>query len=77
MRHTAILAASILLGVLALAFVRQPAPAQQKVQPAAFERYRVRRINDTWFLLVDTATGHCWARTAGAAQWQDMGTPVK
>jgi hypothetical protein len=77
MRQIAILTASILLGLLALVMVRQPAPAQQKPAQANVERYRVRRVNDTWFILVDTATGHSWGRTAGATQWQDLGTPVK
>jgi hypothetical protein len=77
MRQTSILAASIFLGLLALGTLWQPAPAQQKVEPVVVERYRIRRVNDNWFVLVDTATGHCWARTTGAAQWQNMGMPPR
>jgi hypothetical protein len=77
MRSTLILAVSILLGFVALGTLWQPAPAQQKVEPVVVERYRVRRINDTYFVLVDSATGRCWARTAGLLQWHDLGTPPK
>jgi hypothetical protein len=77
MRKTSIWVAAVLFGLLAFAVLWQAAPAQQKVEPVAVERYRIRRVNDTWFVLVDTATGHCWGRTAGAGQWQDMGTPAK
>ena len=86
MRHSLILAVSILLGFLALGILwqpapaqqkREPAPAQQKAEPGPVDRYRVRRISDTWFVLVDSMTGRCWGRTAGAHEWNSMGAPVK
>ncbi len=77
MRQTLVLAASIILGFAALGTLWQPAPAQQKVEPVPVERYRVRRISDNWFVLVDSTTGRCWGRSAGTQQWHEMGTPVK
>jgi hypothetical protein len=77
MRQTTFLAASIILSFLILGLLWRPAPAQQKNEPVAVERFRLRRINDNWFVLVDTATGHCWGRNTGAVQWQDLGIPAK
>jgi hypothetical protein len=77
MRQTTFLAALIVLSFLTLGLLWRPAPAQQKSEPATLERYRLRRINDNWFVLVDTATSHCWGRNTGAVQWQDLGTPAK
>jgi hypothetical protein len=82
MRQTSMLVtASIILGLLALAALWQSAPAQPpaqpKLDPATFERFRVKRVSDNWFVLLDSATGHCWARNTGALQWQDLGNPAK
>lgn len=77
MRQTTFLGVCIVLSFLTLGLLWRPAPAQQKPEPAAVERFLLRRINDNWFVLVDTATGHCWGRNTGAVQWQDLGVPAK
>jgi len=77
MRQTLFLGALIILGFVALGTLWQPAPAQQKAEPVAVERYRVRRISDNWFVLVDSTTGRCWGRSGGTQQWHEMGTPVR
>jgi hypothetical protein len=78
MRQTTFLAALIVLSFVTLGLLWRPAPAQQKTEPAAVERFRVRRVNDNWFVLLDTATGHCWSgRNTPTFQWQDIGNPAK
>ena len=66
MRHSLILAVSILLGFLAIGVLWQPAStAETRAGTGTAESragagrigIRVRRISDTWFVLVDSMTG--------------------
>lgn len=79
-RTLAVCAVVLLSSVVAGSFFGQRSSAQtNKADPSAVGRYQVihGKASETTFLLVDTATGHCWTnRTTGSEKdWTDLGTP--
>jgi hypothetical protein len=82
------LAAILMVAVLCSAIAQQPAPVkipnaveeQQRQELSPLNRfpgrYQVTTLGESFIVLVDTHTGHCWLRSS-SLPWQDYGSPVK
>jgi hypothetical protein len=79
-RQNWVLAAAIVLAALILGVSFGGRSAAQKADPpAAAGRYQsFRQGNDnTQVVVIDTATGQCWLKSAVGADWTDLGSPAK
>jgi hypothetical protein len=79
-RHSWIVAGAIVAGCALLGLLcGQPSVAQQKNEPGALLRYQIASTNQQTgkFVVLDTATGHCWSNYDGYDSWKDLGVPPK
>ena len=51
--------------------------AQEFAPPSLHGRYQLLRVNDNCLYLIDTATGHVWARYLTEGDWRDEGNPTQ
>jgi hypothetical protein len=41
------------------------------------QRFKLTRIDNGYFVLTDTHSGHCWIRHISARNWEDLGIPAE